>query len=173
MFELKDLPSRETLARFGKLYGNTDVEGLYTWLVWASATDEMLSAFNANLAREGLAQTPFFVLLLLKRNPEGLTIGALADGVAVASQTMTRAINKMEGAGLCTKHPDPDDGRHWIVRLTPDGDSTLGRVLPKHYEWVAKFMSHFEKDEREILVKLMMKVAPALHKIRLEAELGR
>ncbi|AZD61510.1 Transcriptional regulator, MarR family [Pseudomonas chlororaphis subsp. aurantiaca] len=69
MFELKDLPSRETLEHFGKLYDNPDVEGLYTWLVWASATDEMLSAFNANLARENLAQTPFFVLLLLKRNP--------------------------------------------------------------------------------------------------------
>lgn len=172
MFELKDLPSRETLARFGKLYDNPDVEGLYTWLVWASATDEMLSAFNANLASEGLSQTPFFVLLLLKRNPDGLTIGALADGVAVASQTMTRAINKMEAAGLCTKHPDPDDGRHWIVRLTSGGNTALGKVLPKHYAWVASFMSHFEKDERELLVKLMMKVAPALKKIRLEAVLG-
>ncbi|AZD55440.1 MarR family winged helix-turn-helix transcriptional regulator [Pseudomonas chlororaphis subsp. aurantiaca] len=172
MFELKDLPSRETLEHFGKLYDNPDVEGLYTWLVWASATDEMLSAFNANLARENLAQTPFFVLLLLKRNPGGLSIGALADGVAVASQTMTRAIKQMEAAGLCTKHPDPDDGRYWIVRLTPEGDSTLGRVLPKHYEWVARFMSHFKEDERELLVKLMMRVAPALRTMRLETELG-
>ncbi|MFY9962090.1 HTH-type transcriptional regulator MhqR [compost metagenome] len=172
MFELKDLPSRETITRFGKLYGNPDVEGLYTWLVWASATDEMLSAFNENLAREGLAQTPFFVLLLLKRNTDGLTIGALADGVAVASQTMTRAVKQMESSGLCTKHPDPHDGRHWIVRLTPEGDSTLGRVLPKHYAWVAKFMSDFSEDEREVLVKLMLRVAPALHRIRLEGELG-
>uniref|UniRef100_UPI0035CD0BD5 MarR family winged helix-turn-helix transcriptional regulator n=3 Tax=Pseudomonas TaxID=286 RepID=UPI0035CD0BD5 len=79
---------------------------------------------------------------------------------------------QMEAAGLCTKHPDPDDGRYWIVRLTPEGDSTLGRVLPKHYEWVARFMRHFNEDERELLVKLMMRVAPALRTMRLETELG-
>lgn len=172
MFELNDLPSRETLARVGELYGNPDIEGLYTWLVWASATDEMLSAFNGNLAREGLAQTPFFMLLLLKRNPDGLTIGALADGVAVTSQTMTRAVKQMEASGLCTKHPDPRDGRHWIVRLTAKGDEALTQVLPKHYAWVARFMSHFSADERKLLVKLMLRIAPALHRIQIEDELG-
>lgn len=30
MFELKDLPSRETLTQFGQLYDNPDVEGVYT-----------------------------------------------------------------------------------------------------------------------------------------------
>ena len=54
------------------------------WLAWAAATGEMLSAFDANLARNGgLSQAQFFVLLLLKRNPAGLSVGALAQGVAV------------------------------------------------------------------------------------------
>ena len=76
MFELKDLPSYDTLERFGATYGNTDVQGLQTWLIWASATQEMLSAFEANLAHScGLSQTQFFVLLLLKRNPDGLGVG--------------------------------------------------------------------------------------------------
>ena len=169
MFELKDLPSRETLKLFGELYGNPDIEGLYTWLVWASATDEMLSAFEANLALEGMSQTPFFVLLLLKRNPEGLTIGTLANGVSVASQTMTRTINKMEASGLCSKHLDPEDGRISVVRLTEKGDQTLQQTLPKHYEWVANFMSEFDANERELLVKMMMKVGPALKRMKIVA----
>lgn len=172
MFELKDLPSLETLAEFGKRYGNPDVSGLHAWLTWASATNEMLEAFDANLAREGMSQTPFFVLLLLKRNPDGLTIGALADGVAVASQTMTRAINKMEAAGLCTRHADPEDGRSAIVRLAAEGDEALSRVLPRHYAWVASLMGQFDDKERKMLARLMMKVAPALRRIRLEEELG-
>jgi DNA-binding MarR family transcriptional regulator len=172
MFELKDLPSPETLAEFGQRYGNPDVGGLHAWLTWASATNEMLEAFEANLAREGLSQTPFFVLLLLKRNPDGLAIGALADGVAVASQTMTRAINKMAAATLCSKHADPEDGRSSIVRLAPKGDEALSKVLPRHYAWVASFMGHFDEKERKTLVNLMMKVSPALRKIRLEDELG-
>lgn len=172
MFELKDLPSPDTLAEFGKHYGNPDVSGLHTWLTWAAATNEMLEAFDVNLAREGMSQTPFFVLLLLKRNPDGLTIGALANGVAVASQTMTRAVHKMEAAGLCTRHADPEDGRSAIVRLAPDGDEALSRVLPRHYAWVASLMGQFDDKERKMLAKLMLKVAPALRRIRLEEELG-
>lgn len=170
MFELKDLPSRETLEQFGKQYGNPSVESLHTWLVWASATDEMLAAFEANLATHGLSQTPFFVLLLLKRNPEGLTIGELASGVAVASQTMTRAINKMEASGLCSKHPDPKDGRISVVRLTTQGEDALNAALPKHYEWVANFMSDFTADELALLNKMMLKVGPALKRMKLTAE---
>lgn len=162
MFELKDLPTRDTLSQFAKLYGNPDVDGLHTWLIWASATSEMLSAFEGNLARNGVSQTQFFVLLLLKRSPDGLSVGALANGVAVTSQSMTRAVAKMEEAGLCSKHGDPNDGRFWIVRLTAAGEAVLRKVLPRHYAWVANFMSHYDKRDRERLVKLMLKVVPAL-----------
>jgi len=116
MFELKDLPSYDTLAAFGAAYGNPDVDGLHAWLLWASATNEMLSAFEGNLARHGgLSQSQFFVLLLLKRNPDGLSVGALAQGVSVTSQTMTRIIDRMEGAGLCQRSPDPQDRRAWLA----------------------------------------------------------
>ena len=159
MFELKDLPSYDTLERFGALYGNTDVKGLQTWLIWASATQAMLSAFEANLARTcGLSQTQFFVLLLLKRNPDGLGVGALADGVSVTSQTMTRIIDRMVGAGLCNRDVDPVDARARVVRLTPAGDEMLGKALPSHYAWVARLMGHFNASERRMLNQFMLKL---------------
>lgn len=162
MFELKDLPSYDTLVKLGEQYSNPDVQGLQSWLIWASATSEMLSAFEANLAANcGLTQTQFFVLLLLKRNPQGLSIGALADGVAVTSQTMTRTIDRMEGSGWCQREADPMDRRAWLVRLTPEGDRILSRALPVHYRWVAKLMSHFDADERRMLNKLMLKLHQA------------
>ncbi|SSW73799.1 HTH-type transcriptional regulator MhqR [Achromobacter veterisilvae] len=167
MFELKDLPSYDTLAAFGAAYGNPDVDGLHTWLVWASATNEMLSAFEGNLARNGgLSQSQFFVLLLLKRNPGGLSVGALAQGVAVTSQTMTRIIDRMEGAGLCLRAPDPEDRRAWLIRLAPPGDELLGQALPAHYAWVANLMRHFSAEERQMLNQLMHK----LHAAGLAAE---
>ena len=159
MFELKDLPSYDTLERFGTLYGNTDVQGLQTWLIWASATQEMLSAFETNLARTcGLSQTQFFVLLLLKRNPDGLGVGVLADGVSVTSQTMTRIVDRMVGADLCNRDVDPVDARARLVRLTQAGDDMLGKALPSHYAWVAKLMGYFNADERQMLNQLMFKL---------------
>jgi DNA-binding MarR family transcriptional regulator len=158
MFELKDLPSYETLEAFAALYGNPDVKGLQTWLIWASATQQMLSAFEGNLARSGgLSQTQFFVLLLLKRNPKGLSVGALADGVSVTSQTMTRVIDRMVATSLCSRDVDPADARARVVKLTPMGDDMLGKALPNHYAWVAKLMRHFNAEERKMLNQLMLK----------------
>ena len=162
MFELKDLPSYDTLEAFGGRYGNPDVQGLQTWLLWASATQEMISAFEANLARvSGLSQTQFFVLLLLKRNPDGLSVGALADGVSVTSQTMTRVIDRMVGAQLCSRDIDPADARARLVTLTSDGDALLGKALPNHYAWVAGLMRHFDAQERQMLNQLMLKLNQA------------
>lgn len=162
MFQLKDLPSYDTLVTQGKRYNNPDVDGLQSWLIWASATSEMLSAFEANLANNcNLTQTQFFVLILLKRNPDGLSIGALADGVAVTSQTMTRTIDRMETIGWCRRESDPLDRRAWLIRITPQGDDLLSKAMPIHYEWVAKLMSHIDADEKRILNQLMFKLNPA------------
>ena len=162
MFKLKDLPSYDTLVRLGEAYQNPDVDGLHSWLIWASATSEMLAAFEANLAQTcRLSQTQFFVLILLKRNPQGLSIGALADGVAVTSQTMTRAIDRMEASDFCYRKSDPEDRRAWLVYLSENGDETLGKALPAHYAWVAKLMSHFDGEERAMLNRLMLKLNQA------------
>lgn len=48
MFELKDLPTYDILVQLGEKHNNPDVDGLQSWLIWASATSEMLLAFDAN-----------------------------------------------------------------------------------------------------------------------------
>lgn len=170
MLALKDLPSYDTLDQFALNYHNPDVEGLQTWLLWASSTSAMMTAFEANIARFGLSQTQFFVLLLLKRNPSGLSVGALAQGVGVTSQTMTRVLDRMERDQLCTKQSDPNDRRAWLTVLTDAGDQLLGQALPAHYAWVAQLMSGFSSTERLALQTMMEKTPQrvqalsALHK---------
>lgn len=162
MFELKDLPSYDTLVTLGAEYGNPDVDGLQSWLIWAAATSDMLGAFEANLADHcGLSQTQFFVLILLRRNPQGLSVGALAEGVAVTSQTMTRTLDRMEKNGWCRRNPHPEDRRAWLITMTPAGQDTLGQALPVHYRWVAALMSHFDAEERRMLDRLMLKLNQA------------
>lgn len=159
MFELRDLPDYQTAKDISIAYGNKDVDGLYTWLSWAGATTEMLAAFEANLMQAGgLSQAQFFVLMLLKRNPQGLSVGALAHGAGVASQTMTRTIDRMEKAQLCQRHTDPSDRRAWILTLSPEGEALLAKVLPEHYKWTTQLMTVFNQQERATLKQLMDKL---------------
>jgi len=161
MFELKDLPSQGTLEAFALQYRNPDVEGLHLWLMWASSTNAMLSAFTDQLATHGLTQAKFFVMLLLLRNPSGLSIAALAEGVNVTSPTMTRIIDRMEVAGLCEREQHTMDRRAWVVRIAKDGQAMMAQAIPDHYTWVAELMSHFNVDERSQIRHLMNKLNKA------------
>jgi DNA-binding MarR family transcriptional regulator len=162
MFELKDMPNPDTLSEFALKYKNPDVAGLQAWLYMARTCIDMMAAFEANLTQNGLSQTKFFVLLLLKRNPDGLGVGRLAEGTGVSSPTMTGIVDRLEQAGLCRRAPDAEDRRAWVVRLLPAGEQLLGDALPDHYRWVAELMSHFNEDERVQLSALMLKLNRAL-----------
>ncbi|WP_175780175.1 MarR family winged helix-turn-helix transcriptional regulator [Burkholderia anthina] len=162
MFDLKDMPNSDTLSEFALKYKNPDVAGLQSWLYMARTCSDMMAAFEANLSRHGLSQTKFFVLLLLKRHPDGLGVGRLAEGTGVSSPTMTGIVDRLEQAGLCQRVADAEDRRAWVIRLLPDGDRLLGEALPDHYRWVAELMSHFGEDERVQLSALMLKLNHAL-----------
>lgn len=162
MFELTDLPNLDELKRLAERYGNPDIEGLQLWLTWMSANHSMLSSFEAQLMKTaGISRTQFFVLMLLKRYPEGRSIGQLADGVTVASQTMTRMVNRMVDEGLCTRIPDPADARGRIVQLTDAGHALVDKAVPRNYQWVANTMAHFTEEDRRQLRHLLAKLEEA------------
>lgn len=162
MFDLKDLPNPDTLSEFALKYKNPDIAGLQAWLYMSRTFSDMMATFESNLARHGLSQTKFFVLLLLKRNPDGMSVGKLAEGTGVSSPTMTGIIDRLELAGLCQRAPDAEDRRAWVVQLLPPGEHLLGEALPEHYRWVAQLMSHYSEDERIQLNALMLKLNRAL-----------
>ena len=169
MLELKDLPSFDTLSQFARLYPNPDVDGVQTWLLLSRSCSDMMAEFEVNLARHGLSQTKFFVLLLLKRSPGGLGVGRLAEGVSVSSPTMTGIVARLEQAKLCRREQDASDRRAWVVRLLPAGEALLADVLPEHYNWVAKLMSVFSPHEREQLRGLMRKLNASMADLKAAA----
>ena len=160
MFELKDLPEPRHAGKAGsrvpkprcRRVADFGSSGLLPPVQCCLLLKPTLTVLP------GLSQTQFFVLILLKRNPDGLSIDVLADGVSVTSQTINSIIDRMEAAGLCEREQHPQDRRAWVVRLTEYGAQVLGKALPAHYVWVAKLMSHFDESERDTLVKLMFKL---------------
>src|SRR5688572_1114179 len=52
----------------------------------------------------------------------------LAAYIGVGKATMSRQLRALEQLGLIAREPDPADGRAWLVDLTEEGRTRVGRV---------------------------------------------
>jgi DNA-binding MarR family transcriptional regulator len=75
----------------------------------------------AEAGGRGLNPTQGQVLALLRANPHGLRLGALADQLGVSAATTSDSVSALQRKGLVTKEPTAGDGRGVVVRLTPTG----------------------------------------------------
>lgn len=88
-------------------------------------------ARRAAFAAHGLESWEFDVLSALRRQgtPYQLSPGALLHATLVTSGTMTNRIDRLAGAGLVSRQPDPQDKRGVLVVLTQRGLSTVDAAL--------------------------------------------
>lgn len=82
-------------------------------------------------AAHGLESWEFDVLSALRREgaPYQLSPGALLRATLVTSGTMTNRIDRLEAAGLVSRHRDPQDKRGVLVRLTDPGARTVDAAM--------------------------------------------
>ena len=88
-------------------------------------------ARRSAFAGHGLEPWEFDVLSALRRQgpPYELSPGALLRITLVTSGTMTNRIKQLERAGLVSRHPDPQDKRGALVRLTAEGSARVDDAL--------------------------------------------
>jgi DNA-binding MarR family transcriptional regulator len=75
----------------------------------------------AEAGGRGLTPTQGQVLALLRANPAGLRLGALAAQLGVTAATTSDSVSALLRKGLVVKAPLAGDGRAVMVRLTPAG----------------------------------------------------
>jgi DNA-binding MarR family transcriptional regulator len=66
------------------------------------------------------------------------TVSALATAERVRPQSMSQTVAELEGDGLVTRHPDPDDRRQLLVELTATGEATLADERRHREGWLAR-----------------------------------
>lgn len=86
------------------------------------------------LEREcGIPQAWFEVLLRISRADGGqVSMGSLAQQVALTSGGITRLLDRMIEAGLVRRVPCPTDRRVQFAALTKDGSAQLAQSLVTH-----------------------------------------
>jgi DNA-binding MarR family transcriptional regulator len=75
----------------------------------------------------GLTYPQYLVLNVLWRDDE-LTVGAIADRLALESSTLTPLLKRLETAGLLRRTRNPENERQVVIALTDQGRALQSRA---------------------------------------------
>ncbi|NTF43664.1 MarR family winged helix-turn-helix transcriptional regulator [Rhizobium rhizogenes] len=107
--------------------------------------------------RFGLNSANFDMLATLRRSGEPYTLSPsdLMDTMMVSSGTMTNRIDQLEKAGLVARTQNPNDGRSFLISLTPEGFKLIDAAVTAHVETQARLVSSLSHEERTALDDLL------------------
>ena len=100
------------------------------------------------------------VLLRLARSPgQRLRMSDLAAQVAMSPSGLTRAVDRLEHAGLVERESCPSDRRGSYAVLTDAGREQVEAAIPKHLEHIDEYFTGIlEPDELAQLTAVLRKV---------------
>lgn len=120
----------------------------------AARLDSLLAA---DYAQWQLDAGSFDVLFTLVRSgaPYSLSPTELAASSMVSAAAVAQRLNRLDGAGLVRREPNPVDGRGRIVTLTPEGKALAHRALPSHLAAEESFLAALDTAQRTQLNGLL------------------
>lgn len=91
------------------------------------------------------------IALLCQRQGGPVSLGLIADTIALDVTTLSRNMRALEKAGHVRVAPDGEDGRVRLASLTPAGEKALARAEPLWAEAHARIVSALGDAESEQL----------------------
>lgn len=135
---------------------------LAAYFAFTEVSSLLRHAVETQLREVGkLSYVQFQLLARLGDSPDGSQrMTDLADGVVYSRSGLTYQAQLLEGRGLVTRAPSPDDERSTLVTLTEDGRAVLAAVFPGHIEAVQSHLFASLSDaDVEALERIMTKVS--------------
>jgi DNA-binding MarR family transcriptional regulator len=129
-----------------------------------AATLVMRDHMDPLFARFGLQRGEFAVLAALRRSgpPYALSPTVLYETTMISSGAMTNRIDRLEGAGLVERRPDPGDRRGKLVALTGTGMALIDRAFTAHVENEMRILAALSPEEQQTLTRLLAKLVHGL-----------
>jgi DNA-binding MarR family transcriptional regulator len=104
-----------------------------------------------------LTSVQFAILVLLRDQPE-LDQRTLAARAFVDTSTLADVCRRLEQRGLLRRARDADDGRRYVLRVTPEGDDVLRHVIPDVRRVGEALLDGLGEAERASLLTLLRKL---------------
>jgi DNA-binding MarR family transcriptional regulator len=89
-------------------------------------------------------------------------INALAQELHLDASTVTRQVSVLESSGFVTRRVDPDDGRSWLIELTPQGRKAMRTVERGRREAIDTMLARWTSGEVHDLARMIAKLNLAL-----------
>jgi DNA-binding MarR family transcriptional regulator len=156
MLQLRDLPTTETLEKFARRYPQADVSAIATFLHLLRVATDFSVALDECLSRHGLLQGRWWVLILLMREENHVSLpSVLAEKAGVTRASMTGLLDGLEREGLVQRIFDPEDRRRVTVKLTAAGVARLDAVMPDYYSRLRQCMQGLDENSRVALQQML------------------
>ena len=108
----------------------------------------------------GVTPGEFSLLTLLEANP-GINSITLARIYQLDKATLSLSVKGLVRRGLISSARDPDDGRYFSLRLTPEGRAVLRRVTRRVEKQEQAMDAVLKPGERELLLDMLNRVSRA------------
>lgn len=110
---------------------------------------------DATLAEFGVSNSAGWCLIHIDRMDGDVRQAALAESLDISQPSLVRTLDQLQGAGLLTREPDPDDKRSNHIVLTAEGRDLVGRIEAKLGALRDELLEGVPDEAVEIAVNLM------------------
>jgi DNA-binding MarR family transcriptional regulator len=156
------------LAQWNRERPELDVSALATVGRLILAGQLADATLAGRLADHGLQPGWFDLLAPLRRagEPYELNPTQLMRATMLSSGGVTKRLDRLAGAGLVERRPDPSDRRGTLVRLTPKGKAVVDGALEMHVANEERLLEPLTAAERRTLDDLLRKLLTGLESER-------
>ena len=129
--------------------------------------------YSAAHVRElGLTPAQFDIIATLG-DTQGMTCKELGEKTLITKGTMTGVLDRLEGKGLLNRHHCADDGRSWITKLTPVGQTFFEQIFPAHMKSLRPLIKRFDDRQLDDMHRQLQQLRLAFEESRADAAEAR
>ena len=133
-----------------------EINALNVYIKLMRAAESLNSRVHAHTIEKGLTLSQFSILeALYHLGP--LCQKELGDKLLKSGGNITLVVDNLEKQKLVRRERDEKDRRYFSIHLTPEGNSLIEKLIPRHIEAIVGELSVLS-DEEQVELERMLRI---------------